>query len=901
MKLFKPSIELVVFRNALDLTEFEIYSGHNVEKLLRQAFGGNGLSDSVRLYHRDLTNEVTPKTPQDVDKVMRLHGRIYAVVKPMGLDPASWIAIGISLLVSVAVAFLMPMPAMPNSGNQPPSPNNALAARTNQQRLGGRIPDIYGQVWSVPDLIAPTYSAYIDNREVEFSYMCVGRGRFNVTEALDDTTPINQVFGSSVYVYDPDDSLNDTPDFLFGSAMTPDEAALSRLAVKRYTSVNGQVLPPADNYLTLDKAVFRAGGIIEQSGVNFVSQFTVGENLTIVQANPAKSANGITEPVDQGDPPAEPPLVGNIVTYSLSGVYVISALTETQITLSNPATINTDWQKLADNADFTVETEAAVSTKSEAQWQGWFYTASKDHDRALINIRAPQGLYITGKNNFEPIGLDFEIESELVDVTNNPIAGTLERVTRTIYGSKYHKYANNGGNGTFRDGHHWWSGAHVSDDEAAQEAGATFEIPNTHMESGKRLRFRVRRKHRRIDYSGEFQAIQEIRISDFYGARLMTAADAPKGVTTVYTKTLATEGALSLKERKLRLLVQRYVTDATSGLPKLSNRADDILRHIATDSKIGNLQLTQVDIAQIKAEIDAQIAYFGTDKCSEFCGTFDDNNLSAEETMAIVAKAVFSVSRRMGNKIELRFERKAPASAAIFNSHNIIPETFTAPQSLGIANDYDGVKIEYTDPIDDAIITMAYPNDALSNPHEDKLIGVRNKVQAHTHMMRMYNKDRHAYKSCEFVAGDESNTVTRSDRITVADQLRADVQQGSVDSIETIGGDIVMHVYGDVDIDPLVPHTMFIQTINNGVEAIAVTARDSTSVKLARLPSGEISGTDKSVQAVYQIVSESDDNRDAYLVAQKDPSDGMTNKLTCTNYDDRYYQNDSDFTNGLIT
>ncbi len=61
------------------------------------------------------------------------------------------------------------------------------------------------------------------------------------------------------------------------------------------------------------------------------------------------------------------------------------------------------------------------------------------------------------------------------------------------------------------------------------------------------------------------------------------------------------------------------------------------------------------------------------------------------------------------------------------------------------------------------------------------------------HMMRMYNKDRHAYKSCEFVAGDESNIVVRTNRITVADQLRADVQQGSVESIETIGGDIVLH------------------------------------------------------------------------------------------------------------
>lgn len=97
------------------------------------------------------------------------------------------------------------------------------------------------------------------------------------------------------------------------------------------------------------------------------------------------------------------------------------------------------------------------------------------------------------------------------------------------------------------------------------------------------------------------------------------------------------------------------------------------------------------------------------------------------------------------------------------------------------------------------------------------------------------------------------------------------------------------------------PHTLFIQTINNGVEAIEVTARDDYSVKLARLPSGEIStGYDSVVQATYQIVTEEDKDRDAYLVGQKDPSDGMTNKLLCTNYDDRYYQNDTDYINGLI-
>lgn len=886
--LLRPNVELIVIRDIFNPSNnIEAYTGRDIELLLKQAFGGNGLSDSVRLYHGNLLDEVTPKTPQDVDKVMRLHGRIYAVVKPMGLEP--WVvSLIVSVVASVAVAFLMPMPAIANqSANQPPSPNNALAARTNKQRLGGRIPDIYGTVYSVPDLLAVTYSVYIDHKEVEYSYMCVGRGRYDVKEALDDTTPINQVFGSGVLVYNPDTNLNDEPAFVFGEQFNPSQAEFARFAAKRYTSVNGQVLIAPDAYLKDSNIIFRNPNIVEaDDNISLTDRYKVGDTLLIEGADNLKSANGITEGV-------EPETTE--VLYTLNGQYVIESVTEKQLTLSNPSAVNADWSKLTSNVDFTVKSDKVVMSSDVVPlWQGYHYTDLKDHDGAYVNIVA-QALYQTGKNG-DWIGLRLygEIESEIVDNSNNPIAGTQHTQTFSIQSPNADKYGWKNSGGGYDE-----NTRYTKDDKVRASAAITVKIENPNFTKGKRIRFRIARKSN-IVTTNVGSVVDEIRIKDFYGYHVMTAADMPKGVTTVYSKTLATEGALSLKERKLRLLVQRYVTDATSGLPKLSNRADDILRDIATDPKIGNLQLTQVDISQIKAEIDAQIAYFGTDKCSEFCGTFDDNNLSAEETMQIVAKAVFSQAKRQGNKIMLDFERKVPASVAVFNSHNILPDTFTAPQSLGIANDYDGVKIEYTDPIDDAVITMSYPNDAIVNPHEDKLIGVRNKTQAHMHMMRMYNKDRHAYKSCEFVAGDESNIVVRTNRITVADQLRADVQQGSVDSIETIGGDIVMHVYGEVNIDPLVPHTMFIQTINNGVESIAVTARDSTSVKLARLPSGEISGTDKAVQAVYQIVAETDDNRDAYLVAQKDPSEGMTNKLLCTNYDDRYYQNDSDFTNGLI-
>ncbi len=879
LKKFRKQVELVVIRDKLNPENIEYYQGDCLEGLMKQAFGSNGLSSSVKIHHGQYGNEVTPKTQQDVDKITKLNGRFYAVVEPLGILNK---AVDIFMQVT-GLGWLMRQltPEIPNVGLQtsPPSPNNALAARTNQQRLGGRIPDIFGTVYSVPDLTAVTYSVYIDHKEVEMSAYRVGRGKHHVFEAYDDTAPISQVFGSSVLVFDPDTTFDDTPAFQFGSAFTAEEASWSRKVAKRYTSVNGQTLQAPDAYLTV-ATTFKNPNIIEtSSSVDFLNNFAVGDTILIEGADNLASANGLTD------------------TYTLNGQYEILTVAEDRITISNPAAINTDWQLLADNVDLTVESDAVtMSTESDTFWQGWHYTDLREHDSAYINITAA-GLYDGEPDNtWRALRLFGSIESEIVDSTNNPIAGTLVTQTFSIQSPNSDGFAF----GAMKKGYQT-SLSSYTDNKIRTTANKTVTIENPNFTKGKRMRIRIARTSNVVtDSSGGI--VDEIKIKDFYGIRSMLPTDYMAGTTNVLSKTLGTEGALSLKERKLRLLVQRYVTDATTGILKLSNRADDIIRHIATDPKIGNLQLSQVDIAQIKAEIDVQVAYFGTDKCSEFCYTFDDNNLSAEETLQTVSKAVFSQAKRQGNKIMLDFERIVPASVAVFNSHNILPDTFNGSESLGIAGNWDGVIVEYTDPADDATVTLSYPSDSLINPHEDKLVGVRNEVQAHIHMMRLYNKDRHAYKTCEFTAGDESNIVVRTNRITVADQLRANIQQGSVDSIETVGSDIVLYTTDPVTIEPSVPHTLFIQTINNGVEAIEVTARDDYSVKLARLPSGEIStGYDKVVQATYQIVTEEDKDRDAYLVGQKDPSEAMTNKLICTNYDDRYYQNDNDFINGLIT
>lgn len=887
MNIFRQPRELIVIRNPFEPQEFEQYKGHDLDALIRQAFP-QGINDSVRFYHGNLLKEVfAERDKQGVDKLLKTEGRIYAVIKPMGAE--FWVPFIISVVVSVASMLLMPIPNMNQAANQPPSPNNALAQRSNKQRLGGRLADIFGTGWSFPDLIAPTYSVYIDHQEVEFSYMCVGRGYFNVEKAYDDTTPINQVNGSTALVFDPNKTLNDTPSFVFGSQFNSDEATWSRLATKRYTSVNGQVLAAPDNYLTGTAFTFKNPNIIEtDSNIDLTTQFAVGNKLLIEGADNLVSGNGLVDA--SGEP----------IKYSLNGSYTISAITTEQITLENPSEINADWGRLAANTDFaTSNNKAAISTETSGLWQGWYYTDSTDHDSAYVNIVAPSGLWLSQPNG-KWVGLKIfgAIESELVDSSNNPIAGTNHVQRFDIKSPNFDKHSS--GNGDVRGNPpsgYVRTSNETTDDKVRTSAATTVKIENPYFTTGKRLRIRVSRSSSVI-YDSDSSVAQEIKLKDFYGTRLMQSIDMPPDVTTVYTKTKATEGALAVKERKLRLLVQRYVKNwQDNDNLILSNRADDIIYHIARDEKLANLLPSQIDMAQIKAEIDAVIDNFKTPLCAEFCYTFDDNNVSAEEMLQIVAKAVFSTCYRFNNQLKLLFERSIPVSVAIFNSHNILPDTFDKSESFG--NEYDGVIIDYVEPVDDATMTIN-TSDSITNPKKDKIMGVRNKVQAYMHMMRIWNKLQYSYKSCEFTGGDESGIVIRSNRITVADQSRADVQQGSVENLEMIDNKIVLSTSNRVSLDNS-EHTLFVQTVDGNVDAIPCSTLNDYQVILSRLPSGQIAiGHNNVVNAVYQIVKTQDSGRDAYLVSEKSPEKGLTNRLTCINYDERYYQNDSDYQNNLI-
>ena len=1005
MRFVRLNIINDAFAYANDSTACKTVSGDNLFELVQDIYP-KGLPLNTSLYHGKLDTDcdITPKTEQDIDRINALNGEFYLVTYPAAALPVLAI-VAVSVAVSVAVAFLMPKPEIPNtSSSQPPSPNNALASRGNRQRLGGRVPDIYGELWAFPDLIAPTYSVYIDHKEVEYAYMALGVGEYQVKKAYDDTTPIGYINGATVNVFDPSKSFLDAPDVRFGSRLSADETAYNALFVKRYGAVNGQVLPPPNNYLMLDDGVsfqppnrisivnrdlsqFKAGSTLmiegasalpshnirtaysdigrnllrlsdrTKTGVYLTGQYeltkvpSAGQQVTITlwgmldehhtkwwafnstgsspvhllaELDTAKkiadgvyqatfawrdnninthllvyqypNGNGNLSRIDRikleigtvgtgySQAPEEtglPPML----TYNLGGSYAIESASADGITLSQPERVASDWQVLINNNDTADGSGVVLSNEEKPIWQGWFYTDLTEHDRVLINLKAPNGLYISWGNEWEPKAVSVIVESEIVDDNGTPIPNTLYTNGYTLKAPEFDNYYNR----------------RTRDDDVRRTAAGTYHISNPHFGRGKRMRWRIRRTRGKI-HSNKGQVVEEVRIADCLGARYMTAKDTPPNVTLVSTKTLATEGAMSLKERKLKLLVQRRLRDYRNADSLiLSNRIDDIIYNIATDPLLGGMTAKDVNMTQISAEIDSQISYFGTDKCSEFCGTFDNTDVTCEEMIQTVAQAGFCQAYRLNNQIHLHFERKQDYAVVQFNSHNILPDSYSYSESFGARNNHDGVQVTYTDPNDDAKITLDYPADkSAQKPQKLDLLGVRNKVQAHVHLMRTHHKNQLAYKSCEFVGADESGIVIPTNRIDVASQLQADVVQGVIERLDTVGGQIVATVSEPVSMPS---GTLFVQTTAGTVDNIKVTLGDNSyQLILARMPSQPLSlGRDSVVQATFKLVSHSELDRDAYIVSSKDRGENpLSHKLTCVNYTDKYYQNDDDFKKGLI-
>ena len=808
------------------------------------------LPEHVRIFHTSsnmdhaeisFANEVTPKNAYDLKQLDFLPGTFIVIENPKGM-PALIAAI-VSIVLSVAIAFLMPAPSIAQTtqnNNQSSSANNELSNRENKMRVNGRIADIYGAAWDTADLIAVPYKVYENNVEVEHVVGCIGRGHYHIKGAYDGETNIVDIAGASVEVYRPGvDIVSGQPYFSLGSEITTPP-----LTVQHQNSVNGQILRPADtqslegtNYLqfTYPNEILRAAA----NNTDLTTKFVSNDRVEITNAS----------------------FTFNGQTYDLNGTYSVLSVADDRMALSNPAAINPNWLKLK---ELTNQQTGALSPKLSSigeKWIGPFILDNIERSRVIFNFVANNGLYtVSSGGNQAAVNVTIEVEVTPVNESGAAIGNPMLKQI-ILKGSA----------------------------KSRQTVGATLDMVTFQGRCSVRAR-------RLTPTPAVTTVVDEVKWQALYGAFPLQST-MYEHETVFRARTYATTGALSVKSRKINFDLQRMLPTYKNGaitteLFPTSSFADALVS-MALDDKIGRRTVDEIDIENIYRTYNDIVDYFGTPLAAEFCATIDDTNLSFEELVTNLCDAVFCTAYRQNNKLKIYFERPTDNSVLLFNFRNIIPDSYKHDLTLGMMDDYDGLIYEYTDPADDTRINIYLPDKGAKNPKEVKSVGVRNKWQARFNAYRLWNKLRFQRKSITFDAAPESELLVLRDRIAVADYRNGIHQSGDV--IQQEG--LILTLSHDVDFIAGKSYVIYLQMGDGTVDLIPITAGSAKNkVVLGRLPNGALKlSSDDFVNTIYTVVN--DDTKDSlpYLVAKKDPVDKFSNTITAVNYDVRYYLNDKDF------
>lgn len=903
--------------------------------------------ENAKIFHNQIAEscDVTPNHPTrinaQIEQIQKLDGTFYVVIEPAWLQFVYYAIVAIMAAYSIYTVLTMPKPQAPVAG----SSNNELSQRSNQARLNGRIPDIFGRVRSYPDLIAQTYTIYKDGIEIEECLMCIGRGYFQILDMRDGDTDVANIAGTSVSVYDPFTSIAGTPIYQVGEAFTE----LPKF-VRTSASINGQTIElPNKAVLESSNVWFQSPNLIKATGLDFTQYFVANDRVALsgavygvqdvnlsgsIMVNEDKrviieTSTNIDNPnlfkglqltgalVDivtvSGTPPDE---VTETNTRDLSGQFIVSGVNKTaitggfhyEITLSNPEKVNANWQYV--NGSYTLTSGAVLNRNSNSitlddtytinsvtadtialvnpsainnEWDklltlpnqstqgqsvlvrfdavsnkyvGWFNFDMPEATQAVFNFFFPNGLfYQDSKGGVWEEGITVVIELQAIDINGDPV-GPITTINQEIR-------ANN-----------------------KSQFGRTIFIDLPIAGS-----FKFRLSRTTATQAGKTQ--DTCKIKSVYGMADSTICDYGN-VTIVRSRTVATDGALSIKERKLNCLVNRKLPLNGTGPLQVTRSAGQALINLALDEHIGRRTSAEVDIAQINAEVAKVNDYFDLDLMSEFNYTIDDDNLSFEEIAGMVASSAFCEPYRFGSLTRLKFEQPQENAVLLFNHRNKVPLTEKRSYTFGVQKDYDGVELEYTSDEDDARIKYIIPEDITpKNPLKITTTGIRNEAQAKTRAWREWNKLRYKYMSCEVEVLDESELVIRNDRILIADNTMVDTQDGEVEAVDGL----VIRISQPCTLEAGHDYYIYLQMPDASVDMVLCTAGDDDyHVVLSRPPLQPlVVADDRYVKTLYTLVRADQTEAQAFMLEELIPQTQMTNTLKASNYDARFYERDHDF------
>jgi len=887
-----------LIRDALKPEQVELYESDNPIKTLTEIF--TFWPENVRLYIDQVKaeNDVTPTTKSGMlhDRIRMIQSCNYKELIVLNEYRAPAVIAWAAFIIAVgsAVYALTNKPKMPeldtSHGGDQGSSNNLLSERGNKARTNGRIPDIYGTVKkSYADLLVKSFSVFDNNRQIEYSFMAIGRGDYDVSDVKSGEIAMSTLRDVSVKIYGSNSSPNeDTPTH---KLLIGDDFTETVKDVYEIENVSGKEL-----YKT--PVLFLDGSLKDKLAINHTNSGGHQYYLEVVggaQINFYDLFNP-TRVIDENTPPGPSGrtyidirssyINGNLILFGSD----VDILSETQAKILYPIT---GWDidiplgvnpLLRGAPNYDIVDCVMFLYRSRI----FDYEFKGDHE-LIFNFIAEQGFYKDdGKN----------IYSHKDDIS---IVIAFSSGAPTKYVSFYFKSPS------------------LSRDSFAMTK--RFNVPSA---TAGTARVFITRGHDRDQAVADFNfggnVVDTIKIHSIFVRQeieeLKTGSTPLLPSPTGFTKTVGkfgdmttafvkTSSASNSRKRvrtfnctaKRRLDYDMTVTGNTFEFPHISEWAFDIIVSICNDPFIGQCAtgtsgvdlITEVDRTSLDYAISHVKIHLGSNAV-KFNYTFD-KKMSFEDTLNLICQSCFIIPYRQANQIKFISDVIKFTGTMLFNHRNILPGSEKRTLSIG-PNDTDGIELSYRN-YETGLEEIFYlPTDrTASNPKKIRMMGVSDKQVAYWHASREYNKLKYHNYFISFTAMAEAALLRPRDMIMVASTASNDVLTGEVLNIS--GYTLRLSEKSEVGIGT---HTIYVQ-LNNGIiwsYSIASQGVDEYEVILSTSPSVDISTADDLfMRANYQITTGVDEGELFMIEDREDNGDG-TFAIKAVKYDERIYENDGE-------
>ncbi|MBX2847089.1 MAG: hypothetical protein KTR16_02120 [Acidiferrobacterales bacterium] len=738
--------------------------------------------------HRDMEIDVflnggEKLTEKDYKRRLKEGDILTLAYRPSGIE----VAIIAAVVAAVVLIALVPEPETPNVvGETSSSPNNSVSGQTNTVRKYEAIPNIYGRVWSYPDLIANAVPEWVNNRKQVRELFLIGEGEYQVDQIRDGTTDIDDIAESSATVYGPNtypsdllrigfnDSVNDE------ELIAPDDTSLvwsgtADVNDKGDAGLQYGALYFTDDGISFDSSLktitFDVGGL-QLSGTTVVSDFSfsVGDFIRFFATtnnNFEFEISGVS--VNSGEITLT--VVESVVDETISGFFnfmikraflVLKNTTtaHSELGLSNGSEVNISY---VGSGSFTVNgisiSEGDNETIIAFDIDDVFGVAQADDVSTTLQKVSSESANIIGPftmpSTAEQIWFNLSARNGLQSSSGGQISVSIDLFAQEIDSS---------GNDV---------GSPVSQTveitgKTTNEVGRTVKMTGL---GGNRYKVYAERTTNR--YSGS--AIQDVFWQEVFTVNEYSGENF--GNVTVMDVVTKASSSGTTSSRKINADVTRKLDGVAT-----VNFADAVVDLIVNK---GSRPISEIDTTGLY-----EIADSLTDDLKEFSFTFDDKNISLAQAVQTACNVARVNVYRDGQM--WRFNRdEAKPRTYVFNRRNLASgnnQKFT--QSVRLPNDYDSVALRYynrdLESFDDVLVRI--DSDAQSfvvgedgeRPYELELAGCSNYAQALNRANLEARKIVYLRRSVEDVALNDAANVDIGDRVAWCDIYDGETMDGEI-------------------------------------------------------------------------------------------------------------------------